>query len=183
LAVAAEFRDLERARQEAFGWLAGAGVTLDAAAIGREPDPQGVRLRAARAVLVAELDPARRKGISPEQAAREGAERMAAAAGAAREVLARRPASWEAAWVQGASTYLGWSLAQDPRLFTAYRQWEAPLEAALRLAPARREPVRFLAAAYLETWAVLSPRKRQIARGLLAELFRDPEDLGRLLDP
>jgi len=183
LAVAAEFRDLERARQEAFGWLAGAGVTLDAAAIGREPDPQGVRLRASRAVLVAELDPARRKGISPEQAAREGAERMAAAAGAAREVLARRPASWEAAWVQGASTYLGWSMSQDPRLFLAYPRWEAPLAAALRLAPANREPVRFLAAAYLETWAVLSPRKREVARGLLAELFRDPEDLGRLLDP
>jgi len=183
LAVAGEFRALEEARQEAFGWLAGAGVTLDAASLGREPEPEGVRLRAARAALAAELEPARRQGISPERAAREGAERMAAAAGAAREVLARRPASWEAAWVQGAATYLGWALAQDPRLFTAYRQWEAPLEAALQMAPARREPVRFLAAAYMETWASLSPRKRQIARGLVAELFRDPEDLNRLLDP
>ena len=108
---------------------------------------------------------------------------MAGAAAAAREVLALRPASWEAALVAGAATYLGWSQARDPRLFTAYRQWEAPLETALRLAPAKREPVRFLAAAYLEIWPALSPRKRQIARGLLAEVFREPGDLDRLLDP
>ena len=83
----------------------------------------------------------------------------------------------------GAATYLGWSQARDPRLFTAYRQWEAPLETALRLAPAKREPARFLAAAYLEIWPALSPRKREIARGLLAEVFRDPDDLDRLIDP
>ncbi len=108
---------------------------------------------------------------------------MAKAAAVARETLALRPASWEAALVAGAATYLGWSQARDPRLFTAYRRWEAPLETALRLAPAKREPARFLAAAYLEIWPALSPRKREIARGLLAEVFRDPDDLARLLDP
>jgi hypothetical protein len=108
---------------------------------------------------------------------------MAEAARAGREILARRPASWEAALVQGAATYAGWSRAQDPRLFTAYRQWEAPLEAARRLAPARKEQARFLAAAYLEVWQSLSPRKREIERRLLTEVFRDPQDLGRLLDP
>ena len=179
-------RALKAAREDAFSWLAREGVTLDAAALGREPDPERVRLRAARAVLAAELDPARgqrRQELPPEQAARESARRMEEAARVGREVLARRPACWEAALVQGAATYVGWAQGRDPRLFTAYRQWEAPLEAALRLAPAKREPVRFLAAAYLEVWPVLSPRKREIARRLLAEVMRDPEDLARLLDP
>lgn len=183
LAVAMEYRALRTARAAAFAWLEGAGVTLDASALSREPDPEGVRLQAARAVLAAELDPARRQGIPPAQAARETGERMAVVARAAREVLARRPASWEAALVAGAATYLGWSQARDPRLFTAYRQWEAPLETALRLAPSKREPARFLAAAYLEIWPALSPRKRGIARGLLTEVFRRSEDLGRMIDP
>ncbi|HEX9944883.1 MAG TPA: hypothetical protein VGG03_22970, partial [Thermoanaerobaculia bacterium] len=178
-----EYRSLRSARGEAFRWLERAGVTLDAAALGREPDPERVRLRAARAVLAAELDPARHQGLPPQRAARESAERMADAAHAGREILARRPASWEAALVTGAATYLAWSRARDPRLFTAYRRWEAPLETALRLAPARREPTRFLAAAYLETWPALSPRKRQVARALVAEVFRDPEDLARLIGP
>ncbi len=182
-AVLSEFQDLRIARQAAFGWLAAAGVTLDASALGREPDAERVRLRAARAVLLAELDPARHQGISAERAARESAERMAAAAEAGREILARRPATWEAAWVQGAATYLGWSQARDPRLYTAYLQWEAPLETALRLAPNKPEPVRFLAAAYLETWRSLSPRKRQIARRLLTEVFHDKDSLRSLIDP
>jgi hypothetical protein len=182
-AVASEHRELRAARQDAYAWLLRGGVTLDAAALGREPDADRVRLRAARAVLAAELDPARHQGIAPEQAAREGAARMADAARVGREILARRPASWEAALVQGAATYIGWAQARDPRLFTAYREWEAPLEAALRLAPGVREPARLLAGAYLETWAALSPRKRETARGLLAEVFRDPQDLQRLLEP
>jgi len=176
-------RALQASRESAFSWLGRAGVTLDASALGREPDPERVRLRAARAVLAAELDPARHQGIPTEQAAREGAARMAEAARVSREILARRPSSWEAALVQGAATYAGWSRAQDPQLFTAYRQWEAPLEAARRLAPARQEPARFLAAAYLEVWQSLSPRKREVERRLLAEVLRDPQDLSRLLDP
>jgi hypothetical protein len=177
-----EHRALKAAREDAFSWLARAGVTLDASALGREPDPERVRLRAARAVLAAELDPARHQGLPPERAARETAQRMEEAARVGREVLARRPANWEAALVQGAATYLGRARVRDPRLFTAYRDWEAPLETALRLAPARREPVRFLAAAYLESWPALSPRKRQIAQDLLAEVMRDRENLDRLLD-
>lgn len=176
-------RALEAAREDAFSWLARSGVTLDAATLGREPDPERVRLRAARAVLAAELDAARHQGLPPERAARESARRMAEAARVGREVLARRPSCWEAALVQGAATYVGWAQVKDPRLFTAYREWEAPLETALRLAPAKREPVRFLAAAYLEVWPALSPRKRKIARGLLAEVMSNPEDLSRLLDP
>lgn len=183
LATIARDRALRGAREEAFGWLERAGVTRDASALGREPDPERVRLRAARAVLAAELDPRRRQGIPPERAARESAARMAEAAREAREILARRPASWEAAMVLGGATYLAWSQARDPRLFQDHRRWEAPLEAALRLAPSRREPARFLAAAYLEVWPALSPAKRRTARGMLAEVFRDPEDLGRLVGP
>ena len=183
LASAVEYRELRTARSASFAWLERAGVEADAAELGREPDPEMARLRAARALLAAELDPARHQGLPPDQAARESAERMTEAARAGREVLAVRPASWEAALVAGGATYLAWSQARDPRLFTAYRDWEAPLEAALRLAPSKRDPVRFLAAAYLETWPALSPRKREIARGLLAEVFRDPDDLGRMLAP
>jgi hypothetical protein len=183
LAALAADRARRAAREEAFGWLARSGVTLDTAALGREHEAERVRLRAARAVVAAELDPALHRGISPQRAARESARRMALAARTGREILARRPASWEAALVQGAATYLGWSRVRDPRLFTAYREWEAPLEAALRLAPAKREPARFLTAAYLEVWPALSPRKRQTARRLLAELLRDPQDLERLLEP
>lgn len=177
-----EHRALQAAREEAFTWLARAGVTLDAVALGREPDPERVRLRAARAVLTAELDPARHQGLTPARAARETARRMEEAALAGRRVLARRPALWEAALVQGGATYLGRAQARDPRLFTAYREWEAPLEAALRMAPSRREPVRFLAGAYLESWPALSPRKRQIARGLFNEVMHDSQNLERLLD-
>lgn len=183
LVTVAGYRDLRTSREAETARLERDGVTPDPAALGREPDPDGVRLRAARALLAAELDPARHQGLPPEQAARESAERMAEAAATARGVLALRPASWEAALVAGAATYLSWSQARDPRLFTAYRQWEAPLETALRLAPAKREPVRFLAAAYLEIWPALSPRKQGIARGLLTEVFRDPDQLGALLSP
>jgi hypothetical protein len=182
-AAGAEFRDLQAAREEAFTWMVRSGIPLDTAPLDREPDPERVRLRAARSVLAAELDPARSRGLAPERAARESAERMEEAARVSAGILLRRPASWEAAEELGAATYIGWAQAHDPRLFTRYRRWEAPLEAALRLAPARREPVRFLAAAYLEVWPVLSPRKRAVARGLLTEIFRSSEDRGRFLEP
>lgn len=181
LAAGAEFRGLQAAREEGFGWLQRARVSLDAGAIDREPEPDRVRLRTARALIAAELDPAHRAEASPDSPARDGTARMEETAAVAAEVLARRPASWEAAYVLGAANYLGWAQRRDPRLFTAYRRWEAPLEAAVRLAPARREPRILLAAAYLEVWPALSPRKREIARGLLAGVFHNPEDLVRLL--
>jgi hypothetical protein len=176
------FQDLRARQAAAAAWLESTGVAQDAA-LEREPDAERVRLKAARAALSAELDPARRAGLPPEQAARESAARLTGIAREARAVLARRPAAWDAAMILGAATYLGWSQTRDERLFTSYRSWEAPLEAALRLAPAKREPVRFLASAYLEIWPVLSPGKKATARGLLAEVLRDPRDLNRLIDP
>jgi hypothetical protein len=178
LVTLAEYRSLQASRAEAFRWLERSRVTLDAAALDREPDPERVRLRAARAVLVAELDPARQQGAAPESAGR-----MTEVARAGREILARRPASWEAALTAGAGTYLAWSQTRDARLFTAYREWHDPLVAAYHLGPDQGDPVRFLTAAYLETWPALSPHRRQLARGLLAEVFRNPEDLARLLGP
>jgi hypothetical protein len=183
LAVGAEFQGLEAAREEGFGWLQRARVNLDAAAIDRESEPDRVRLRAARALIAAELDPARGQGLPPAQAAAQAAQRMAETAEVGREVLARRPGSWEAAQALGAATFLGWAQGHDPQLFTAYRRWEAPLEAALRLAPSSREPALLLAAAYLEVWPALSPRKRAVARGLLTRVFENPDERGKLLEP
>jgi hypothetical protein len=165
------YQDLRERQEETAQWLHAAGVTQEVA-LDREPDPERVRLRAARAVLASEIDAA-----TPESAAQ-----LAEAARIAGEILSARPAAWDAAMIQGAATYLGWSRTQDPRLFTRHRSWEAPLEASLELAPGKREPVRFLATAYLEVWPALSPRKKEIARGLLAEVFRRPEDLDRLLE-
>lgn len=152
----------------------------------REPDPERVGLMAARAALAAEFDPslaAARPPVPPAEAARASAARLAEIAQRAGAVLAAKPAAWDAAMILGASRYLSWSQGRDPRLFTRYRDWEAPLEEALRLSPGRRESVRFLAAAYLEIWPVLSPGKRQEARRLLAEVFRDPHDMEPLLEP
>lgn len=179
-----------RAEQQAqSARLEGIGFPLDprmGRELLREPEPAGVRLRAARAILAGEmvhaasLDPA-----SPEerQEMLAGSRRLAEAAREAGEILAERPGSWEAAMVLGAATYLSRSLARDSTLFTAAADWEEPLQAARRMAPAKREPTRFLAAAYLEIWPALSPPKREITRELVAEMFRDPEDLKLLLVP
>lgn len=176
-------RDAHAARLE------GSGIPLDPRVrreLFREPEPEGVRLRAARAVLAGEmaqaasLDPSTPDGREEMLAS---SRRLEEAAGQAGEVLAARPASWEAAMVLGAATYLSRSMARDSRLFTDAREWEEPLQAARRLAPAKREPARFLAAAYLEIWPALSPPKRELTRDLVTELFRNPEDLALLLSP
>jgi hypothetical protein len=174
------------ARQEQMtAWLAGSGVQPPRE-IEHEPDPGRVDLRAARASLAAELDPARRSDLPPAEEARqraEGSARMAATARLAGSALAERPAAWEAAMVMGAATYLSWSQARDPRLFTAAPAWERPLETAVALAPGRNEAARLLAAAYLELWPVLSPAKRDRERRLLAGVFTDPAAFASLIGP
>jgi hypothetical protein len=174
------------ARQEQMtAWLAGSGVTPPRE-IEHEPDPGRVDLRAARASLAAELDPVRRSDLPPAEEAHQrtaGSARMAATARLAGEALAERPAAWEAAMVMGAATYLSWSQARDPRLFTAAPAWERPLETATALAPGRDEAARLLAAAYLELWPVLSPAKRDRERRLLAAVFTDPAAFASLIGP
>jgi len=107
----------------------------------------------------------------------EAAERLA------RSVVAAHPASWEAASLAGAALYLRWSEARDPLLLQAYRRWERPLLFALELAPNHRHPGRYLAAAYLELWPVLSEEKRALAEDLVAIAFTDPRAFSALLDP
>lgn len=183
----AQHRALVRERRAEARWLESSGVPVPPGLRG-EPDRLRVRLRAARAALAFEMDPARAatlSTLSEAEAARErqaGAERMAGAARSAASVLADRPAAWDASMILGAATYLSWLQARDTHLFTAAARWEEPLAAALRLAPSRREPARFLASAYLDVWPALSPAKREAARALLAETFRNPADLGMLVD-
>jgi hypothetical protein len=158
-----------------------AGAELEERRV-REPDPERLRLRAARAVVAAELDPAR-PPADPAADPAASAARLARAARLAEEVVARRPGSWDAAGVLGAATYLSWSQARDPRLFTDYPRWQRPLERAVALGPGQREPVRFLAAAYLEVWPALSEEKQRDARRQLARVFRHRDDLSLLLSP
>jgi hypothetical protein len=169
--------------------LEGIGFPLDPRMereLAREPERDGVRLRAARAVLAGEMAHAATLSAETPEERQEmlaSSQRLAEAARQAGEVLAERPGSWEAAMVLGAATYLSRSLARDSTLFTSAADWEAPLLAARRMAPSKREPPRFLAAAYLEIWPALSAPKRDLTRELVAELFRDPDDLRLLLNP
>ena len=152
--------------------------------ISREPERDGVRLRAVRAVLAGEMAHAASLSSDTPEERQEmlaSSRRLAETARQAGEVLADRPGSWEAAMVLGAATYLSRSLARDSRLFTSAGDWEGPLQEARHMAPAKREPTRFLAAAYLEIWPALSAAKRELAGELVTEMFRDPEDLHLLL--
>ncbi len=165
-----------------FAALGGEGLAGDLA---READPERARIRAARALLAVELDPAHR-AIAPDDGddpAAQSAARLARGADLAAAALAARPAAWDAAMLLGATTYLGRAQARDPRLLARYREWEAPLAAALALAPSRDEPARFLAAAYLEIWPFLAPAKRAAAGTVLAAAFQDLDTFSRLSGP
>jgi hypothetical protein len=174
------------ARQEQMAaWLGRAGVVAPRE-LEHEPDPGRVDLRAARASLAAELDPARHSDLPPAEEARQRAAaaiRLAETARLAGGAFAERPAAWEAAMVMGAATYLSWVQAHDARLFIAAPSWERPLEAAVALAPGRTEAARLLAGAYLELWPALSPARRERERQLLAGVFSDPLAFASLIGP
>lgn len=145
----------------------------------RAEDPARARVAVARALVLEALgeDAAPGDGREPRRARLEAADRLA------RTVLAERPASWEAATLAGAATYLAWSLDRDPRLLQEHRAWEEPLLLAHRLAPRKPDPERYLATAYLELWPALSPAKRELARELAGEALRDRKTFGRLIGP
>lgn len=187
LAAFGRYRMLEGARREATAWLAQSGRPVDAPLereLARELDPGGLAVRAVRASLAREIsaithtDPAVTAGQGFRQ---QSAGRLAETARRAGAVLADNPASWEAAMVLGAATYLSESQARDSRLFTGHERWEEPLQAAQRLAPSKLEPARFLTAAYLEIWPALSPPKREITQRLVSEMLRNPDDLDLIL--
>jgi hypothetical protein len=174
------------ARQEQMAaWLGEGGVAVPRE-LEHEPDAGRVVLRAARAALAAELDPARRSDLPAAEEARQHADaaaRMAETARLAAEVLADRPAAWEAAMVMGTATYRSWSLARDTHLFTAAARWEDPLSTAMSLAPGRQDSSRLLAGIYLELWPQLSAAKRERERRLLAGVFSDPPSAAGLIAP
>jgi hypothetical protein len=176
------FLALDGARREWTAWLAESGQPVDERLereLARETDTDGMAVRAVRASLARAIDAMAH--TSPDR--RQSALRLEETARRAAAVLGRRPASWEAAMVLGAATYMSDSQARDARLFTAHERWEAPLEAAIELAPTKREPARFLTGAYVEIWPALTAAKRERVRGLLAGLLSDPDDASLLLGP
>ena len=158
----------------------------------READPVQARLRLARAILAQELDPrtrARRRadGGAPtdgpgEADVPESSRRLALAGALGEEAERQLRQSWEAPMIQGATTYLQWSLTRDPRLFRESEAWEEPLLTSLERAPHHPEPTRFLAAAYLELWPTLAPAKRQQAVPVVASALAQRANIGLLLD-
>lgn len=169
-------------------------VVREAAAVGldepsllrtvrREADSHRGRLVLAEAALERALGP---EAGDDEATATDDALRrlrLETARDLARTVLADRPGSWQAASLAGAATYLLWSEARDPRLVRDHRTWEEPLRYARRIAPERPQPGRYLAAAYVELWPVLSETKRAAAREMLADAFRDRRTFGRIIEP
>lgn len=183
LAVAVAFEAMAwNAEQERLNAFLAAAAPLSlpdrvVAEVTRESDPARARLRAARGVFAAEL--ARRPPDLPSGSpaaaadAAGSARRLAAAAALAAESFAARPAAWEAPLVIGGATYLGRLRTEDERLIRAYREWEAPLEAARALAPGRFEPEIVLAHAYIRLWPVLSAEKKRFALGLIRRGLAD----------
>ena len=155
-------------------------------ALRREDDPERAELLVARGLVAMELDPRLRPHLASGDAAEErptDLAHLALAGSLARGVLARRPASWQAAMLLGAATYLSWSEAHDPRLYTRSAAWDRPLTLARDLAPGNDEPSRFVVVAYLELWSSLSAEKRQTAQDLLERAFLDPATFSRLIRP
>ncbi|MEL7059906.1 MAG: hypothetical protein AAGN46_07760 [Acidobacteriota bacterium] len=129
------------------------------------------RLLVARSLV---YDLLTREDLDAGEVSRQAAaEHLGAARRLAADTLGRQPTSWEAAMLLGTATYLEGSLTQDRRLYSEARRWEAPLEVAVREGRGHPEPRRLLATAYLETWTALSPAKREIAKELLTQVFRD----------
>lgn len=145
-------------------------------AIAREPDPWRARLRLARTLFAS-------ASAEPQPEPDVLLRRLEAARGLASSISVQRPASWEAAMIRGASTYLEWSRRRDRRLLSHPEEWEGPLLRSLELAPGRPEPARFLAAAYLELWPVLSRGKQESARKLLAGALADRATFEALIEP
>jgi hypothetical protein len=151
--------------------------------LAREPDPWHARLQLARTLFATASSAS---PIEPGEADRSPAatlRRLELARRLAASVAVERPSSWEAAMIQGASAYLGWSLQRDRRLLTEPEEWEGPLLRSLEVAPGRPEPVRFLAAAYLDLWPALSRGKKESARGLMARALADRRTFEVLIEP
>ena len=160
-------------RAEALGIQGGLRKSL-VAELARESDPAERRLALARTLLATAIGAGGAADPGQVTAQLESARELA------RQALAQLPASSEGAMITGAATELLRLRARDTRLFSAYRDWEAPLEAARARAPGAAEPRRLLAAAYLEVWPALSPDKRRTVEPLLREAFTDRDFFDRM---
>lgn len=149
--------------------------------LAREPDPWHARLGLARTLFASAAS-----STGPAEADREMTvrlRRLELAHRLAAGVAVERPSSWEAAMIEGAAVYIGWSLQRDRRLLAEAEEWEAPLLRSLAVAPGRPEPVRFLAAAYLELWPALSRGKKESARALMTRALAERRTFEALIGP
>lgn len=151
-----------------------------------EPDLDRARIALARALVATELDPearARRTTGDAEADLAGSLARLDLARQAAAEALGRRPASWQAAMLLGAATYLARSTARDPALIRDWEAWDRPLVLARERAPQLDEPSRFAVLAYLELWPVLSEAKRDETRAMVRRALADVRFFGHLIGP
>jgi hypothetical protein len=177
-----------RSRDSLIAQLERAGVAAQEVydRVQREPVAPHAQLDTARALVfqLLQAPPIDSLPAGAQQAGRE--QRLAnlrTAHRLARGALVRQPNSWEAAMLQGATTYLVWSVTRDRRLFTESSAWQEPLIKAWHEAPGRPEPRRILATAYLELWPALSAEKRAFATDLLRTSFAEDPDAFKHLGP
>lgn len=112
---------------------------------------------------------------------RMGIDRLRLARRLALDVLPRRPASWQAAMVLGATRYL--EAERTGERSQPSSSWRRPLVAAMRLAPGHPEPPLFLASASLSRWSSLSPAEREETLPVLTRAMQGPAGLELLLRP
>lgn len=184
----ADYAEWSINRDRLLAILDAAGLNDDSvlARIQRESTIHHARLDTARALLYEQLRvPAleRLPAAERQAALAERRKQLRTAHELARSALRMQPNDWEAAMLQGATTYLTWSLERDRRLVTAADAWQEPLIKAWREAPGRNEPRRFLCTAYLELWPALSAEKKRFATQLLEATFADDADTFQRLGP
>jgi hypothetical protein len=150
----------------------------------RDPDPEAAVLALARALFADASAPADLTHLPPSEAAAEAEKierRLALSREHAQGVLARRPASWEAALVIGGSRLVTLVREGSQELYSRPLRWREPLLHAKRLAPGEAEPGRLLASGVLASWHALNDADRAAGRALLARELRDRMTLQQLL--
>ncbi len=146
--------------------------------LAREPSAVEARLLLARAILADELDPSWVGRLPPgerQQERKRSIERLELARRLATDAMAHQPASWEAAMILGGSRYLEGRRKDDANIYYDKKPWLDPLEASERLGPGQLEPLRFRAAATLDSWFSLTPAGRRDAEDLLRRAFQNPD--------
>ncbi len=185
-------RQRSAAMAEIAGILEATGVTdafpSTARRLMRELDPQWARLGTARILATESRENPVSEGPDDErmtlaETVERLQKRLDISGDLAAQVGQERPAVWQASMWRGATTYLSWSIDRDPRLLSRRSEWELPLLRAAELAPGRAQPRRFLAAAYLEVWPVLTNDEIPAAKKTLSTAMDDPMVLRAFIGP